>query len=163
MRKTSNSSLNFVVSMALFTVFALCLTLTLLMGASSFRNVSSSADERYRERTPLLYISQKLRSFDRVGGVMLERIDGTDVLTLSEDEYNIYIYHRDGYIRELLVFEGDTPNLDLGTELFAAKNMDFHNMFIDSLIIVTVNKSSICINLMSEELYEYDEDENDED
>jgi len=157
MRRSNNQSLNFVVSMALFTVFALCLTLTLLMGATSFKNVSDEAEERYLERTPLLYISQKLRSFDRTGGVMLETINGIDVLTLTEEEFNIHIYRQEGYMKELLVFHGDSPNLDLGMELFPAKSMEFH-MLTESLMIVTVNKKSICVNLMSEEFYDDDED-----
>ena len=142
--KNNHKSLNFAVSMALFTVFALVLTLVLLMGASSFRNVAANAEERFNERTPLLYVSQKIRSFDRANGIKIEN----DMLILTENNHTTYIYHLDGYVRELLVFDDDEPRFELGISLFPAEIMKIEA--VNQLTVVTINEKSILVNLMTE-------------
>jgi len=135
--------------MALFTVFALCLTLVLLMGASSFRGVSQRAEQQYSERTPLLYLSQKIRSFDRSDGVGIENINGITTLVLTEASYDVFIYHHDGHIKELLVFHGDRIDLDIGIDVFAAQSMELERVS-ESLIKTTVDGKSIYVNVQSE-------------
>ncbi|MCL2018853.1 MAG: DUF4860 domain-containing protein [Oscillospiraceae bacterium] len=161
-RGQKHNSLNFAVSITLFTVFALFLTLVLLMGASSFRSVSASADERYYERTPLLYITQKIRMSDRADSIRLEEIDGVSTLVLTEyytddsDEFfvmsgeiAVYIYYRDGYINEFLTFDGEKPNLSIGVEILPVESLDFE-MLSPSLIKITIDGKSVFVNINSD-------------
>jgi len=153
-----HNSLNFAVSMTLFTVFALFLTLVLLMGASSVGNIAASADERFSERTPLLYLSQRIRSFDSSDSIKITQIDGVSALVLSGSYFDslsgtggsteIYIYHWDGFLTELYTFDGEAPNLRIGTSLFAAESLAF-DVILNSLIKVTVGDNSIYVNLYS--------------
>ncbi|MCL2638847.1 MAG: DUF4860 domain-containing protein [Oscillospiraceae bacterium] len=145
--ENKHSSLGFAVSMTLFTVFALFLVLVLLAGASSLESIAASAEERFSERTPLLYIAQKIRSADRADAVQITQIDGVSVLVLTDNSVQIYIYYYDGYLNELYTF--GVPNLRLGTRLFAAESVSFE-VVEKSLIKATVDDNSINVSLMSE-------------
>jgi hypothetical protein len=135
--------------MTLFTVFAVVMTLVLLSAASSFRSVSDSAEERFSERTPLLYVAQKIRGFDRSGAVKLDRIDEADVLVLREEYYDVLIYERDGFLCELFVLHGNSPDLRLGAALFPVQGAGFE-LVTHSLVRVTANGKSVYVSLMSE-------------
>ena len=147
--KHNHRSLNFAVSMTLFTVFALFMTLVLLMGASSFRNVSDSASNRYNERTSLFYISQKIRGFDRADSVKVAEIDGVGALILSNNVHNIYIYGKDGFICELYSLAGESPDLRVGTPILPVASLEFEAES-ESLIKITVDGKSVLVNLTSE-------------
>jgi hypothetical protein len=146
--------------MMLFTVFALFLTLVLLTGASSFRKVSEKAEERFTERTPLLYVTQKVRAADRVDSVRIAEVDDIPVLILTKpfgDDYGnsgeilIYIYEHDGFLKEFFAFdsfEENPPRLEIGEALFPVESADFE-WVTPSLIKITINESSIYIGLSS--------------
>jgi hypothetical protein len=159
MNKSNHNSINFAVSMMLFTVFALFLTLVLLTGASSFRKVSEKAEERFTERTPLLYVTQKVRAADRSDSVRIAEIDNIPVLILTKPygddfgnsgEIYVYIYEHDGFLKEFYAFDFDDslPRLEIGEALFPVKSMDFE-WVTESLLKITINENSIYINLSS--------------
>jgi hypothetical protein len=141
--RRNHGSLNFIVSITLFTVFALALTLVLLTGASAFRDVSESAQERFDERTPLLYISNRLADADRV---FLSEVDGTPVLIVMDDVFAIYIYLYEGHIREFYSMSGGISELELGVETFAAESLTFARLS-SSLLQVTIDGRSIYANV----------------
>ncbi|MCL1866778.1 MAG: DUF4860 domain-containing protein [Oscillospiraceae bacterium] len=147
--KNNHRSLNFAVSMTLFTVFALFMTLVLLMGASSFRNVADGAQSRYNERTSLFYISQKVRGFDRADSVKVADIGGVRTLILVNDFRNIYIYEKDGYICELYSLHGESPDLRVGTPILPVTSLEFESES-ESLIKITVDGKVAFVSLMSE-------------
>jgi len=154
MSRKKHNSLNFAVSMTLFTVFALFLTMVLLTGASSFKNISASADARNSERTPLLYITQKIRSNDRLmpyspaGSVQIAIIDSLPVLVLGAgEEIMTYIYFYEGYLTELYAFADEVPNLRIGTPLFQTDTVAFEEQVVPSLLRITIGAKSIYVNL----------------
>jgi len=151
MNKHSHGSMNFVVSISLFTVFAILLTLVLLMGASSFKSVSVNAQERYEQRTPLLYVSQKIRGFDRVDSVKITETNGINTLVLSDEFHDIYIYEYNGYLTEFLAFSGDNPRLEIGISLFKVQSVKFEldDFMGSSLIKVTIDESEVYVSLTS--------------
>jgi hypothetical protein len=144
--------MNFVVSITLFTVFAVVLTVVLLTGASSFKQVSVHSQERYEQRTPLLYAAQKIRGFDRVDSVSYRNairvadVYGTRALVLSDELHDIYIYEYDGYLTEFLAFSGGSPILEAGIKLFSVESAEFE-FVSESLIRVTIDEASIYVNL----------------
>jgi hypothetical protein len=133
--RTNHKGLNFVVSITLFTVFAMMLMLVLLTGASAFRNIAEQSQERFNSRTPLLYISNRLQNVESVQILM---IDDTQVLLMNDEFFDIYIYFYDGLIRELyhLPELGDPVRLELGMELFPAQSLTFAS--IDDLPLTEV-------------------------
>ena len=156
MGNRSSDTLGFAVSMMLFTVFALFLMLVLLTGASSFRSVSSVIEERYSERTALLYVSQKVRMCDRENGVNITEIDGVRALVLNsyyidnftgnKGDITIYIYEKDGYLNELYTFGDEEPQLRLGMRLLPAESAEFE-MISRSLLKININDSDILVKI----------------
>jgi hypothetical protein len=133
-------------SIALFAVFAVVLTLVLLTGAAAFRTVAAQAEERFESRTPLMYVTQKLRAFDRVDSVQIIEIHDARYLKLSDENFDIYIYHHDGYLTEFLAFSGDYPRLEIGTKLFKADSVEFE-WAAESLLRVTIDGSEVYVSL----------------
>jgi hypothetical protein len=156
MNKGNHNSLSFVVSMMLFTVFALFLTLVLMTGASSFQSVSDGVRERFEERTPLFYVSQKIRASDRTDAVRITEVNGIQALVLTEPfndedlgisgEILIYIYEHGGFLKEFYAFDDSPPNLQIGTAVFPAESISF-GFVTDSLLKVEINGESLYINL----------------
>jgi len=152
-----HNSLNFAVNMTLFAVFALFLTLVLLTGASSFRNVAASAKARHKERVPLMYVSQRIRAFDRIDAgehaVRVENIDGRSVLVLTEtqifEKMAVYIYQDGGFLNELYVFDDEEPEFRLGERLFVAESAEFEERQ-PGLIKITIDGNIAYVNLMAE-------------
>jgi hypothetical protein len=157
-KQRRHNSINFAVSMTLFAVFALFLTLVLLTGASSFRNVAASSEARHNERVPLMYVSQRLRAFDRVDAFSGERaisvaqIDGVSAIVLTEtqefEKIAIYIYQHEGFLNEMYVFDDDKVDLNLGERLFAAESAHFAETR-PGLIEITIDGNTTYVNLMS--------------
>jgi hypothetical protein len=149
-KRNNHSSLSFVVSMTLFTMFALFMMLVLLMGASSFRSVAERAEQRYNERTPLLYVSQRLRAGNAAA---IAEIDGIQTLRLTESfsngELSVYVYLYNGYICELTALADTTPDLSLGIRVIPAESLLFEAV-TPALVRTEVNGNSIYVNLPRE-------------
>ena len=116
----------------LFTLFAACILMVLLLGASSYEKIVKRDGQTYDARTGVQYIAARLRHGDEAGCVQVgsysERTNAaaddipTLYLRLSEAEEPFYtkIYYYDGYIRELLCSEELKLSPDAGQELLAA-------------------------------------------
>jgi hypothetical protein len=130
---------NFAVSLTLFTVFALALTLVLLTGAAAFREISEESEARFNERTPLLFMANRLYAADAVQIVEIGE-SGTPALLIREEFADVYIYLYDGYLREHLTFDAGIPprRLDLGFELVRVDSIAFVAES-PTLLRVTVN------------------------
>lgn len=116
----------------LFTLFAACILMVLLLGASSYEKIVKRDGQTYDARTGVQYIAARLRHGDEAGCVQVgsfsERTDAdadnipTLYLRLSEAEEPFYtkIYYYDGYIRELLCSEELVLSPEAGQEVLAA-------------------------------------------
>ena len=147
-KANDNSSTNFVINMALFTVFAMALTLALITGASTFREISKESNERFEQRTPLLYVANKLSGVEIV---QIVEIGGDNskinALKFNDDGLDIYIYLYNGYIHEMydLGFD-EVLRLDAGIALFAVRSMTFEKT-TDNLLCVIINDKYVYMNL----------------
>jgi len=147
-KANDNSSTNFVINMALFTVFAMALTLALITGASTFREISKENNERFEQRTPLLYVANKLSGVEIV---QIVEIGGDNskinALKFNDDGLDIYIYLYNGYIHEMydLGFD-EVLRLDAGIALFAVRSMTFEKT-TDNLLCVIINDKYVYMNL----------------
>ena len=101
----------------LFTVFAGCILLVLLSGASFYKELVARDAGAYTARTGVQYLAAKLRHSDEAGGVQAGAFsDRTNTaadeiptlylrMSAGEEFYYTKIYYYDGYIRELLCSE----------------------------------------------------------
>ena len=96
-------------TLLLLLVFALCALMTAAFGVRMYRSISGAADANYALRASISYVSGKIRALDETGFLTVSRIDGLDVLVLSEtiegDLYKTYIYVYDGQLYELFTDE----------------------------------------------------------
>lgn len=133
-------SLDFVIGLLLFCVFAVLMLSVLVTGAKAYKRISLAVDEQYRERTCLSYIAAKIRHYNTEGCVAAGELDGTSVLRFTEefdgDQYITYIYYHNGYICELFTPADVELPLSEGQEIIAADALTFTEVG-DGLIRIT--------------------------
>ena len=116
----------------LFALFAGCILMVLLLGASSYEKVVNRDAKAYDARIGVQYIAAKLRHGDASACVQAgsfadkNNSDADEIPTLylgmsAEGEfYYTKIYYYDGYIRELLCTEEDELEPEDGQEVLKA-------------------------------------------
>lgn len=91
----------------LFLVFSVMMLLVLLFGASAYKNITTSLEQQYRERTCLNYIAAKVRNCDSAGKVYITDVPGVPALAMDEGTgdivYTTYIYYYNGSLYELYI------------------------------------------------------------
>ena len=132
----------------LFTLFAGCILMVLLLGARSYEGMVRRDAGDYTARTGVQYIAAKLRHGDEAGCVRvgsysdMDDREADEIPTLYlrmqvEGEYfDTKIYYYDGYIRELLCPEDLTLDPEAGQKILAAT--DFRVSQEDALLRVTI-------------------------
>lgn len=105
MRQEKDHSLNGLLALLLFGVFAACVLSVLLMGADAYQRLTERDRASYDRRTAAQYIATRVRQADRAGGVTAGTFGGTDALELWETAeggtYVTRVYCYDGWLREL--------------------------------------------------------------
>ena len=96
-----------VLTLLTLTVFALCLLLVLLTGASAYGKLVDRGEIAYGRRTGLQYLTTRLRQAETVE---IGTLDGCEALVLGEmiagEEYTTHIYCYAGWLRELYAVPG---------------------------------------------------------
>ncbi len=145
----SGLSLDAVVVLALFTVFAASVIFVLLTGAGVYKNTASAVSDSFGARTAEAYIISKIRHFDAIGAdghplVAIQRYGETDVLALYEENGGMrdatYIYYADGYIYELYTGAEQPFDPALGERIISARSLEFKRD--DTLIEVKIDGGS---------------------
>lgn len=116
----------------LFALFSGCILMVLLLEINTYRNLVSRDDETFNRRTASQYLAAKIRHSEEQEGLYVgtfsnrlsEYSDEVDTLYLRYDSnYYTKIYYYKGYIREMLVEEGDELDPLDGEEIIKAKGM----------------------------------------
>ena len=105
MRREKDHSLNGLLALLLFGIFAACVLSVLLMGADAYQRLTERDRESYENRTVAQYIATRVRQADRSGGISAGAFGGSDALELWEtidgEAYVTRVYCHDGWLREL--------------------------------------------------------------
>ena len=100
--KEHTAKLTDLLTVLVFTVFALCVLLVLLTGAGVYRNLVKKGEDSYANRTAAQYVITRVHQAQEVS---VASFGGTDALVLREQtEDGIYltrVYCQGGYLREL--------------------------------------------------------------
>lgn len=149
MKKTENKyNIDAVFVLILFAIFAACVLMVLLFGASSYKNLVNQDAASYEQRVAVEYIAAKIRHNDESNAVSIGSF--TDRKDITADEYNtlylkleveeeLYytkIYYYDGYIREVLSVDGVDLSPDDGNKILKAKGLFLKQD--DSMVTITV-------------------------
>ena len=137
-KETTAHHMDGVYVLLLFAVFAGCILIVLLFGASAYEKMVERDQVAYNQRTGVQYLAAKVRHSDSKDHVYVgsfsdrtdAEADEIDTLYLQfvgeEGEvpgYFTKIYYYDGYIREVLCAEDIDLAPEDGNEILAAKGL----------------------------------------
>lgn len=160
MKKIENRhNMDSVFVLLLFAVFAGCILLVLLFGASSYESLVRRDNQAYNSRTAMSYIAAKFRHSDEENSIYVgsfaDRMDvGKDEITTlylkfptDEGTYFTKIYYYDGYIREVLCADNSNLSPEDGNEILKAKGISF--LQDGNLVKVRIQNSDNSVNYLS--------------
>ena len=103
-------SLDVIMTMVLFGVFAVSILMVLMMGAQSYQGVVTSMKESYEEGTCLQYMATKITHYSGSDAVAVGEFGDGSALLLNETidgcQYTTYIYLYQGQVMELFCEQG---------------------------------------------------------
>lgn len=115
------------ITLVLFGVFAVCVLSVLLTGAKVYRNLTAEGQGTYAERTCAQYVASKVRQARSGDAVDVSTVDGTDVISFTEEldgeTYVTRVYCSDGWLRELLTFEDSEFFPEDGEKIIEAREL----------------------------------------
>ncbi len=110
MKKNAGSSVETLLTLGVFSVFAVLAVALTLMGARAYRGIYGRMEENDALRSSLSYVANKVRGGDIAGGVSLEERGGMQVLCLTETaggtDFETLLFFADGWLREYAVVGG---------------------------------------------------------
>lgn len=140
MKQSKHSSLDGILALLLFGVFAVCILSVLLTSADTYQRLTERDLSSYDHRTAAQYLVTRIRQSDQQHSVALTEFQGTDILELREEingsEYVTRIYYWDGYIRELFTAVTSEFYPEDGGKLIAADALHFSWLSADRLLIM---------------------------
>ncbi len=126
-RQRQKHSIDSLITLVLFGVFASCVLGVLLTGAKAYRNLTAKNREAYDHRTCIQYVATKVRQAPSGDCVGIERMGGIDSLSFTEEidgePYITRVYCYDGWIRELFTFAGADFAPEEGEKVIEAQEM----------------------------------------
>lgn len=100
-------------TLSLLVVFTVCSFILLNIQIQNFSILSSKEKLNFKKNTPVSYVTNKIHSFD-----VYEMVSVSDnVLKLSDDKSDTYLYKRGNYLMELCVVKDLTPDYKDGQKL----------------------------------------------
>ena len=140
MKKHSIDSL---AALMLFAVYALCISLVLLVGGNAYVRICGRGSDSYNNRVCVQYITSSVRSADQVE---VSSIRGTQMLLLHSGDYVKKVYYHEGYLMELYT----RPDADLVPEAgYKIAEVDGFGLSYDAGVLkvtgITVGELVICV------------------
>jgi hypothetical protein len=132
-------SLDLVVVVALFFVYAACALLLCVIGADVYRGTATTMQHNYDQRTSILYVAEKVRQNDRDGTVRIERVGDVDALVLVEKQsgrdYETWLFVQDQMLYEGLFAPGSTIDAKLCQSVMPMDALTLERVDTDSGLI----------------------------
>lgn len=136
--KEHTAKLTDLLTVLVFTVFALCVLLVLLTGAKVYRNLVQKGEDSYASRTAAQYVITRVH---QAQDVSVEPFGEVDALVLREQtEDGIYltrVYCQDGFLWELYSPEDAQLNPGDGEAVLPMQKLELSAD--DGLLTVTLN------------------------
>ena len=149
-------SVDGVLALVLFGIFALCVLAVLLLGARGYQRLTQRGQDSYNRRTAVQYITTRVHQADTLDAVSIGSIGSAEALELTEiidgAQYVTRVYCHNGYIRELFTPVGTEFSPDAGERILPAQLVQFQ--LDGNLLTATITDSSgetvvVCVTLRS--------------
>ena len=135
-----------VMALLSLTVFALCLLLVLLTGASLYRRFVEEGEAAYARRTALQYLTTRVRQAENVQAGELEGCASLILQeTLEGETYTTYVYCYEGWLRELYTVPGAKLPPGAGEALVEAEQ--FALLQEERLLTVIIDGEELLLHL----------------
>jgi hypothetical protein len=120
-------SLDIVVVLALFCIYATCSLFLCVIGADVYRETADTMQQDYNHRTSALYVAEKVRKNDTSGGVRIDTVNDADALVLIEQQsgvgYETWLFVQDRILYEGAFAPGATPEVALCQQIMPMNSM----------------------------------------
>ena len=120
-RRIQAHTVDFLFTISLFCVFAVCALLVVSTGVQAYRSTALYLEDTYSARTALSYVAEKIRQHDAAGRVALTQLDGVNAVLLTDEidgnVYETYIYPDGGWLCELSVRQGTAVSAHMGQQI----------------------------------------------
>ena len=145
MKETKTNSL---LTLLVFTLFALSLLLVLLTGAKVYRQIVRDAEDSSDMRTKTQYLSTRVHQSQQV---TLEPFGDGQALALREEIdgecYVTYIYCHEGWLRELFCAEGANLGPEDGEKVIRAEQLEMEMQ--DDLLTARLDGQTVVLRCES--------------
>ena len=147
--KHKYSKVTEILALLTLAVFALCILLVLLTGATVYRDLVDQAEKSHTHRTALRYLTTRVRQAE---SVTVADFQGCDALlleeTVSNETYVTRIYCWDSCLRELYSSAETELAPEDGDPLLEADQ--FFCTQEESFLTLTLGQDSVCLHLPAE-------------
>lgn len=109
----------------LLILFCLVGLFLIRLGAASYEEVRYLSESQFEQRTPIGYITNKIRTYDGAYPIEIREKEGQNILVLKEGNYETWIYCLDHKLYEAYVSAGSDLGLDVGFEIMNLDSLDF--------------------------------------
>ena len=84
-RQFQSHTVDFLFTLSLFCVFAVCAFLVVSMGVKVYRSTARYLEDTYSARTALSYVAEKIRQHDAEGQTALTQLEGRNAILLTDE------------------------------------------------------------------------------
>jgi len=149
-------SVDGVLALVLFGIFALCVLAVLLLGARGYQRLTERGQDSYNRRTAVQYITTRVHQGDTLSAVSIGSVGSAEALELTETidgvQYITRVYYHDGYIRELYSSASLSFQPGDGELILPAVGLDF--TLEDGLLTAEITEADgqtveVCVALRS--------------
>lgn len=126
---TSHAPFDFIFILALLCVFAFGTLIAVILSSNTYKEIKLATDSNFEFRTPLSYVSTKVRQNDEINSVQIIQKDGIDALVLethdNDHTYQTWIYEYQDFLYEVYIEKGTPFQLDDGLALIPSYGLEF--------------------------------------
>ena len=131
-KKTRNQRIDTVFALMIFCVFAVSVLMVLMLGASTYKNITEITRDGHDERAALSYIRTKAKNSDTIDSISVGSFNGLPALFFDEViDYTIYrvmIYHYDGWVYEIFSEAGLDFEPEDGARIIKIPDLSFREI-----------------------------------
>lgn len=132
-------------TLSLLVVFTVCSFILLNIQIQNYTVLQESQDYNFKINTPISYVTNKIHSFDSKASI----VTANNILKLSDDTSDTYLYERDGYLMELCVVSGFEPDYKDGQKLLECSNFSVN--LDEDKVYCSVNNVDFVVRIRSGE------------
>lgn len=125
----NSASLDFIFILGLLCVFAFGALMAVILGANTYKGIKDDMDSNFELRTPLSYISTKVRQGDAMDSIQVVKKDGVDALVLEKLDNGVpcqtWIYEYKDSLYEVYIEKDTDFRLEDGLPIIPSYGLQF--------------------------------------